>query len=124
MIFLFKIGFLEVGWIDILDILLVTGLLYQVYKLMRGSVAIKIFLGFLSLYLIYLVVRAAQMELLSSILGAFMGVGVLAIFILFQPEIRKFLLVIGKTTPFKLDSFMKGLFTIASSARNSPSVNK
>ena len=110
MIFLFKIGFLEVSWIDVLDILLVSGLLYQVYKLMRGSVAIKIFVGFLSLYLIYLVVNAAQMELLSSILGAFMGVGVLAIFILFQPEIRKFLLVIGKTTPTRLDAFLKGIF--------------
>ncbi len=68
---------------------------------MRGSVAIKIFLGILSLYLFYMVVKSAQMELLASILGQFMGVGVLATIILFQQEIRKFLLVIGKTTSFK-----------------------
>ncbi len=68
---------------------------------MRGSVAIKIFLGILSLYLFYLVVKSAQMELLASILGQFMGVGVLATIILFQQEIRKFLLVIGKSTSFK-----------------------
>lgn len=75
---------------------------------MRGSVAIKIFLGVLSLYLFYLVVRAAQMELLASILGQFMGVGVLATIILFQQEIRKFLLVIGKSTSFKSsDSFFR-----------------
>ena len=86
------------GWLDIIDIVLVSLLLYQVYKLMKGSVAVKIFGGFLSLYLIYLVVRAAQMELLSSILGQFMGVGVIAAIILFQQEIRKFLLLIGKST--------------------------
>lgn len=110
MIFLFKIGFLDVSWIDILDILLVAGLLYNVYKLMRGSVAIKIFLGFLSLYLIYLVVRAAQMELLSSILGQFMGVGVLAMIILFTPELRRFLLMIGKTAPTSIDNLFKSIF--------------
>ncbi len=111
MILLFKIGFLEVSWIDILDIFLVAGLLYQLYKLMRGSVAIRIFLGFLSLYLIYLVVTATQMELLSTILGQFMGVGVLAIFILFQQEIRKFLLMIGKSAPFSTDGIFSGFFS-------------
>jgi uncharacterized protein (TIGR00159 family) len=64
---------------------------------MRGSVAIKVFVGFLFLYLIYLVVNALQMELLSTILGQFMGVGVLAAIILFQQEIRKFLLMVGRT---------------------------
>jgi diadenylate cyclase len=97
MILLFKIGFLDVTWVDIVDIGLVSVLLYQVYKLIRGSIAVNIFLGVLALYLIYLIVKAAQMELLATILGQFMGVGVLAMIILFQPEIRKFLLVIGGT---------------------------
>lgn len=100
MILLFNIGFLEISWVDIIDIVLVSTLLYQVYNLMKGSVAVRIFLGFLSLYLIFLVVKAAEMELLTLILEQFMGVGVLAIFILFQQEIRKFLLLIGKTTVF------------------------
>ncbi|TPE45356.1 diadenylate cyclase CdaA [Pontibacter mangrovi] len=103
MIFLFSIGFLEIGWIEIIDILLVTVLLYQLYKLLTGSVALKIFLGLLSVYLLYLVVRAAGMELLTIILGQFMGVGVLAAIILFQPEIRRFLLLIGKTTSLNHD---------------------
>jgi uncharacterized protein (TIGR00159 family) len=107
--FLFRVGFLEISWVDIIDITLVSILLYQVYKLMRGSVAVKIFLGFLSLYLIYLVVNAAEMELLSAILGQFMGVGVLAAIILFQQEIRKFLLLIGKTTIFNRDNIFNGL---------------
>lgn len=100
MIFGFSIGFLQIDLVDILDILLVSVLLYQVYKLMRGSVAIKVFLGFLVLYLIFLVVKAAQMELLTNILGQFMGVGVLAAIILFQQEIRKFLLILGRTPVF------------------------
>lgn len=97
MILAFQIGFLDISWKDILDILLVTILLSQVYKLMKGSVAIKVFVGFLFLYLIYLVVSALEMELLSTILGQFMGVGVLAAIILFQQEIRKFLLLVGRT---------------------------
>lgn len=101
MIFLFRVGFLEVSWVDIIDIALVSVLLYQVYKLIRGSIAVNIFLGIMALYLIYLIVRAAQMELLATILGQFMGVGVLAMIILFQPEIRKFLLVIGRSTEFR-----------------------
>ncbi|UII27731.1 diadenylate cyclase CdaA [Fulvivirga maritima] len=110
MILLFSIGFLEVSWVDIFDIMLVSVLLYQVYKLMRGSVAVKIFLGVLSLYLLYLIVRALQMELLGLILGQFMGVGVLAAIILFQPEIRKFLLLVGKTTDFNKGDFWNNLF--------------
>lgn len=110
MILLFKIGFLDVTWVDLVDIALVSVLLYQVYKLIRGSIAVNIFLGILALYLIYLIVRAAQMELLATILGQFMGVGVLAMIILFQPEIRKFLLVIGRGTEFK-ENFFKNLAT-------------
>ncbi|MBK7650164.1 MAG: TIGR00159 family protein [Flammeovirgaceae bacterium] len=107
MILAFKIGFLEVSWVDLIDIGLVSILLYQVYKLIRGSLAVNIFLGILALYLIYLIVRAAQMELLATILGQFMGVGVLAMIILFQPEIRKFLLLIGRSTEINRDNIFK-----------------
>ena len=109
MTYLFTIGFLNVGWTDVIDIILVTILLYQVYKLLRGSIAANIFLGILALYLVYLTVRAFQMELLSTILGQFMGVGVLAMIILFQPEIRKFLLVIGRGTEFNRGSILKSI---------------
>lgn len=92
---------------DIIDVFAVTLLLYQVYKLMKGSIASKVFLGFLFLYLTYLMVNAADMELLSAILGQFMGVGVLALIILFSPEIRKFLLLIGKSTSFGRENIFK-----------------
>ncbi|HSY62034.1 MAG TPA: hypothetical protein VK796_09175, partial [Cytophaga sp.] len=88
---LFQIFFIEVSWIDILDILLVSIIIYKLYKLLKGGVAVKIFLGILFTYAVFLIVKASGMELLRSILGQFMGVGFLAAFILFQQEIRKFL---------------------------------
>ena len=94
----FPINFLQFGWIDAADILLVTVLLYQLYKLLRGSVALNVALGLVSFYLLYLVVKATGMELLTKILGQFMSVGVLASIILFQQEIRRFLLNVGKAT--------------------------
>lgn len=109
MILAYFIGFVEVKFVDILDVMFVTVLLYQVYKLMRGSVAIRVFLGFLSLYLLFLVVKAANMELLTSILGQFMGVGVLAVIILFQQEIRKFLLLLGRTPVFSEGSLLQSI---------------
>ncbi len=109
MILGFQIGFLDIGWKDILDILLVTFLLIQVYKLMKGSVAIKVFVGFLLIYLVYLVVNALEMELLSTILGQFMGVGIIAVIILFQQEIRKFLLLVGRTNIFDEGKFLKNV---------------
>ncbi|GAA0879053.1 diadenylate cyclase CdaA [Algoriphagus jejuensis] len=104
---LFKIGFLDISIVNMIDIALVAALLYQVYKLLKGSVAIKIFLGFLSLYLIYLLVRAIRMELLSAILGQFMGVGVIAAIIIFAPEIRKFLLIVGRSSIFSDGNVIK-----------------
>ncbi|GMQ32260.1 diadenylate cyclase CdaA [Algoriphagus taiwanensis] len=92
-----------------IDIALVAALLYQIYKLLKGSVAIKIFLGFLSIYLIYLLVRAVRMELLSSILGQFMGVGVIAAIIIFAPEIRKFLLLVGRSSFLSNDNIWKDI---------------
>jgi len=109
LILLFKIGFLDIGYKDVMDILLVTLLLVQVYKLMQGSVALRVFIGFLVLYLIFLVVNALKMELLSTILGQFMGVGVIAVIILFQQEIRKFLLLVGKTNLFQDGKIIKNV---------------
>lgn len=109
MIYLFNLGFLEVDLVDIIDILMVSYLLFQLYKLLKGSVAVKIFIGLLSLYLVYLVVEAAGMQLLTKILSQFTGVGVIAALILFQQEIRKFLLLIGRTTAFNNDRIFGNL---------------
>ena len=87
--------FITIKWIDIVDILLFAILIFQVYKLIRGTVAINIFIGILSIYVIGLVVDALGMELMGNVLNQFIGVGVLALIIVFQQEIRRFLLVVG-----------------------------
>jgi diadenylate cyclase len=87
--------FITIRFLDILDILLVALLLYQLYRLIKGTVAFNIVIGLFSLYLLWLIVRALNMQLLSSIMGQFIGVGVLALIIVFHPEIRKFLVFIG-----------------------------
>ncbi len=87
--------FITIRFLDILDILLVALLLYQLYRLIKGTVAFNIVIGLFSLYLLWLIVRALNMQLLGSIMGQFIGVGVLALIIVFHPEIRKFLVFIG-----------------------------
>lgn len=88
-------AFITIRFLDILDILLVTLLLYQMYRLLKGTVAFNIIVGLFSLYLLWLVVKLLNMELISSIMGQFIGVGVIALIIVFHPEIRKFLVYIG-----------------------------
>ncbi len=88
-------NFLDIRFLDILDILLVAFLLYQLYMLTKGTVAINIFVGIVGVYLVWLLVRALNMHLLGSILGQVMGVGVLALIIVFQQEIRNFLVILG-----------------------------
>ena len=93
--------------LDIIDIILVALLLYYVYKLIKGTVAINIFFGIVIFYLFYLLVDVLQMRMLSNILGGFMSVGIIALIVVFQPEIRKFLLMIGSTNLSKSGSFLK-----------------
>jgi len=88
-------AFITLRFFDILDILITAFLLYQLYLLLKGTLAINILIGVLSIYLFWLVVKALHMQLLSTILGQFMGVGVIAMIIVFQQEIRRFFLLIG-----------------------------
>lgn len=89
------LSFITIRILDIIDILLVAALLYQIYRLIRGTVAFNIVIGFFLVYIVWVVMRSLGMELLSSIIGQFIGVGVLALIIVFHPEIRRFLLYIG-----------------------------
>lgn len=89
--------FIDIRFLDFIDIILVAGLLFALFKMLKGTVAINIFLGIVSLFMIWKIVDALQMELLSQILGAFISVGLVALIIIFQPEIRQFLLALGTT---------------------------
>ena len=87
--------FIPIRVIDLVDIFLVAVLMYQVYKLIRGTVAFSIFLGVIGIYLLYWIVNALKMKLLSSILGGVIGGGAIALIILFQQEIRRFLMYLS-----------------------------
>ncbi len=113
--------FIKLRWVDIIDIVLVAILLYQIYNLVKGSAAINIFVGMLLIYLLWIFVKALDMQLFSGILGKFIDVGVIMLVVLFQQEIRKFLLFIGTTEFFKKRSFAKNIFDIKLSS--SPSSN-
>lgn len=106
--------FIEVRFLDIVDVFFVAVLLFTLYKLVKGTVAVNIFLGLVSLFMIWRVVEALQMKLLSAILGAFISVGLVALIIIFQPEIRQFLLAMGTPNLIgkygKQFGFMKKLF--------------
>jgi len=88
-------AFIDIRLLDIIDILLVAVLLYTFYNILRGTAAINIFIGILAIFLIWKLVDALEMELLSEILGAFISVGFIALIVVFQPEIRRFLLLLG-----------------------------
>ncbi|MFN0274446.1 MAG: diadenylate cyclase CdaA [Chitinophagales bacterium] len=107
-----KIGFLEITLIDVIDILLMAFILFQLYKLVRGSLAYNIFIGLLVIYLLSLVAKALDMKLMGEILGAFIGVGVLALLVVFQPEVRRFLLYVGRSSDvYKIDFWRRLTFT-------------
>ncbi|WP_310992635.1 diadenylate cyclase CdaA [Aequorivita marina] len=89
--------FLDIRILDIVDILFVAFLLYYLYNLVKGTVAINILVGIIIVYAIYIITELLEMELLSKILGGFLGVGMFALVVVFQPEIRKFLLMLGST---------------------------
>jgi len=83
--------------IPVIDIILVGLMLYYVYKLVRGTAAINIFLGFVIIYIIWWLTDIVNMPILSNILGGFISVGVIALIVVFQQEIRKFLLLLGSS---------------------------
>ena len=103
-------NFLNFHFLDFVDILLVAVIIYYVYSLIRGTIALNILLGLLILYVVYLVVKQLQMHLLTQILGGFVSVGVIALIIVFQTEIRRFLLLIGKNASIKKTTWWSYLF--------------
>lgn len=89
--------FLNFTFIDVIDIVLVAVLIFELFRLIRGTSAMSIFVGILLLYVVWIVVRVLDMKLLSSIMGQVLGVGVIALIIIFQQEIRKFLMHFGNS---------------------------
>ncbi len=91
------LNFLDFKITDLIDIVLVAILLYYVYKLVRGTVDINIFIGIVFIWAFWKTTELLNMKMISSMVGGFMQVGLIALIIVFQQEIRKFLLMIGST---------------------------
>ncbi len=92
-----RIGFLPIRIWDLLDILIVGFLIYQLYKLLKGTIAYTIFAGLMVLYVVWWLVARLKMDLLSAVLDQFVNVGVIVLVIIFQQEIRRILLYLGDT---------------------------
>lgn len=103
-------SFINVNWIDVIDVLLVALLIYQLYYLVKGTVAVNILIGIILFYILWLVVKGLNMQLFGSILGKFIDVGFIALLIVFQQELRRFLLFIGTSEIFTKGKLGKGFF--------------
>lgn len=101
------LDFITFGVADCIDILLFAIILYYVYRLLKGTAAVRIFWAIAILYVLWKVLSALHITMVGEIIGQLISVGVIAIFIVFQPEIRKFLLMIGNARILKLLHFHK-----------------
>ena len=88
-------GFLNLSFADSVDILMVAVLIYLAFRWIRGSAAMNIFLAIILLFVLRVVVAAFNMKLMSALLSTFIDVGVLALIVIFQPEVRHFLMKLG-----------------------------
>ena len=118
------LDFIPFSILDVLDILLVAILLFYIYKLLKGTVAINIFIGIAFIFLIWKITQALSMEMLSGILGYLLSGGVIALIIVFQQEIRKFLLMIGTTNFSSKKSFLNQLKFLQSEISSEIEVDK
>lgn len=96
---LFKIGFVPVTLLDVVDILIVSFIIYKVYNVIKGTIAAQIFIGLIVVLLLSITAQAANLKALGYLLKLISDTWVIAFIILFQPEIRRLLLLIGRN-PF------------------------
>ena len=93
---LISIGFLEIRVVDLIDIGIVAFVLYRLYAVMRGTIAAQILLGLILIITVSFVSQFLEMKLLGWMLRTVSDIWVLALIILFQPELRRILLILGR----------------------------
>ena len=91
------LGFLHFTWVDLLDIIMVTAVIYAVFHWLRGTSAMNIFIAIALLVVVRIISAAIGMKMISSLLGTLLDMGALAIIIIFQPELRRFLDNLGRS---------------------------
>ncbi|GLB54024.1 membrane protein [Neptunitalea chrysea] len=117
------LNFLDFSLTDIIDIFLVATLLYYLYKLVKGTAAVNIFAGIVIIYVIFQITKLLQMELLSSIFDNFFQAGFLALILVFQQEIRKFLLMVGSSNLASRGNFIKHFHFLRSQNKDTLNTN-
>ena len=88
--------FLDFSWIDVLDILMVALVIFLVFRWIRGSTAINIFIAIIIVLLVRVIAAAIGMKMVSSLLGTVIDMGAVALIVIFQPEVRRFLNSLGR----------------------------
>jgi len=106
---LFKVGFVSVRLVDIIDITIVAFLFYKLYEILRGSLALRGLSVLISIFFVWKIVELLDFVLLKSILDEFLGLGAIALVIIFAPEIRKFLTVLS--TNSLLDRLLRPVYS-------------
>lgn len=99
---LFKIGFITVTFIDIVDIAIVAFIVYKLYNLLKGTIAAQIFMGLMIVLVLSFASQAINLRALSWLLKLITDIWVIAFLILFQPEIRRLLVIVAKNPIFNL----------------------
>jgi len=99
---LFKIGFITVTFIDVIDIAIVAFIVYKLYTLLKGTIAAQIFVGLMIVLVLSFVSQAINLRALSWLLKLITDIWVIAFLILFQPEIRRLLVIVAKNPFFNL----------------------
>ncbi len=115
------IFFITFSITDAVDILLVAIILYLLYNMVKGTSAVNIFIGLALIYVLWIVIKALDLKLLSSLMGKFVNVGVIAVMVVFQQEIRKFLLYIGSNEFIKSRNW-KNLFKLSLTGKTEESI--
>ncbi len=110
--------FFHIGVFDVVDIVVVALLFYQIYRWIRGTTAMTIFIGILMLYVLSILVRALNMTLLSGIMEQVLGVGALALIIVFQQEVRRYLLLLGRKYSKVQNRFVRRIFKSAAATEH------
>jgi diadenylate cyclase len=99
---LFKIGFLTVTFLDVVDILIVGFIIYKLYVLLRGTIAAQIFLGLIIILIFSFAAEAVQFKALNWLLKLVRDIWVIGFVILFQPEIRRLLVILARNPVMKI----------------------
>ena len=108
--------------IDVFDILIVAVIVYYIYRMVRGTNVMFIFWALLILLLVWRLAELLGMRMLGAIFSALAGVGLVALVVIFQPEIRKFLISLGTKTQID-QSFWKRLRFWHANMRSKSNVN-